>query len=56
MTTDLTEANLEKALLEIRQLAADSGERIAILPTKIMFVPALVAEQEARVLVQGEMK
>ena len=56
MTTDLTEANLEKALLEIRQLAADSGERITIMPTKIMFVPALVAEQEARVLVQGEMK
>jgi hypothetical protein len=40
MTNDLTEANLEKAIEEIRKLAEETGVPIALKPTKVFYRPA----------------
>lgn len=43
MNADLTEANLEKAIEEIRKHTANTGETIALKPTKVFYRPADLA-------------
>ena len=38
--TELTEANLEAALIEIRKHMDDTGRKIKLTPTKLIFRPA----------------
>jgi len=43
MNADLTEANLEKAIEEIRKLTEETGVPIALKPTKVFYRPADLA-------------
>jgi len=43
MNNDLTEANLEKAIEEIRKLTEETGVPIALKPTKVFYRPADLA-------------
>ena len=38
--TELTEANLEAALIEIRKHMDETGEKIKLTPTKLIFRPS----------------
>ena len=38
--TELTEANLEAMLMEIRKHLDETGERVSVIPTQLIFRPS----------------